>query len=540
MRALLAVAGLLAACRPESALVDASLMDFDAPALAAMLAAGEVSAEQAVRAALARIAELDDAGPELHAIIEINPDAIALARALDERFAATGPVGPLHGVPVVLKANIDTGDRMATTAGAVALRDHHALRDAELVTHLREAGAVIVAKANLSELANFRSTTSSSGWSSLGGQTKNPYALTRNPCGSSSGSAVAVAARMVPLAVGTETDGSIVCPAAVNGIVGIKPTLGRVSQDGIIPIAASQDTAGPMARTVRGAALLLAAMSAGGDDGDDGDDDGGDRGDRSDRSEGSEGGEGDEGSEGSEGAASGRVSPRTLDGVRIGVWRAYAGAGTHPGVEAAFAGWIAQLRGAGAVLVDPMPLELPENLGQNEYEVLLYEFNDGIARYLEGAQDAPRSLEAIIAYNAANADVAMPYFGQDILELALARHDLASPAYRDALASSRDAVRTALSSAFAALELDAIVAPANAPAWPIDLNEGDVFSLSSSTLAAVSGFPSVVVPGGLVDGLPVGIAFVGQWNGDETLIDIAAGFEALLPPMPPPRFEDGP
>jgi len=489
-------------------------MDLDAPRLAARLAAGEVSAEQAVRAALGRIAELDDAGPELHAIVEINPDAIALAEALDRSFAATGPVGPLHGVPVVLKANIDTGDRMATTAGAIALRDHHATRDAALVAHLRAAGAVIVAKANLSELANFRSTASSSGWSSLGGQTKNPYALTHNPCGSSSGSAVAVAARIVPLAVGTETDGSIVCPAAANGIVGIKPTLGRVSQDGIIPIAASQDTAGPMARTVRGAALLLAAMSGG--DGGIGSDDDAVR------------------------VAPGGAAPGALAGARIGVWRAYAGAGTHAGVETAFARWLEQLVAAGAVLVDPLPLELPEDLGENEYEVLLYEFNDGIERYLASVEAGPRSLEALIAYNAANADEAMPYFGQDILERAVTRDDLASPAYRQALAGSREAARAALSDAFAAFDLDAIVAPANAPAWPIDLVEGDAFSLSSSTLAAVSGFPSVVVPGGLVDRLPVGIAFVGQWNGDEALIEIAAAFEALQLPMPAPEFADEP
>ncbi|HEX7082362.1 MAG TPA: amidase family protein, partial [Gammaproteobacteria bacterium] len=361
---------------------DSAWLDLDAPALAEALGSGRVSAERLTRAALARIAAVDDAGPELNAIIEINPDAIEIARELDRRFAEEGPVGPLHGLPVVLKANIDTGDRIATSAGSIALANHHAAADAEVVARLRAAGAVILAKANLSEWANFRSLQSTSGWSSLGGQTKNPYVLDRNPCGSSSGSAVAVAAGLAPLAVGTETDGSIVCPAGVNGVVGIKPTVGLVSAEGIIPIATSQDTAGPFARTVRGAAMLLAVMRdpAAGEDP-------------------------RNGAPATTLAGDFRAEPSDsaaladLAGVRLGVVRDYDGAGADASVEAAFERWLAMLRDAGAELVDPIELRLPAELRAAELEVLLHEFKAGIDRYLAAVEDGPRSLDALIAFN---------------------------------------------------------------------------------------------------------------------------------------------
>jgi amidase len=478
-----------------------ALLDLDARALAQELAAGRVAAEAITRAVLERIAALDDQGPTLNAIIEVNPDAIDIARELDRRLAAQGPVGSLHGVPVVLKANIDTGDSMATSAGSLALVGHHAAVDADLVVRLREAGAVIVAKANLSEWANFRSLRSTSGWSSLGGQTRNAYVLDRNPCGSSSGSAVAVAAGLAPLAVGTETDGSIVCPAGANAVVGIKPTLGLVSQRGIIPIAASQDTAGPIAQTVAGAALLLAAMHTAPD------------------------------------APSAYATARTdLRGVRLGVVRDYMGAGENAAVEAPFARSLERLEEAGAALVDPIALALPEGVRDAELQVLLYEFKAGIDTYLRAAHVEPGSLEALIAFNEARASEVMPHFGQEIFLMAEQRGDLAGPEYATAVATSQKVMRERLAALFAAHDLDALVAPVNAPAWKTDWANGDAFSLSSSSMAAMSGRPSIAVPAGLVGELPVAIAFVGEPFGEGALIEIAAAFERARGPLPRPKF----
>jgi amidase len=488
------------ACTRAPDETDSALLDLDAPVLAAEIAAGRASAERVTRAALARTAALDDAGPKLNAIIEINPDAVEIARALDAQFAAQGPVGPLHGVPVVLKASIDTADRMATSAGSLALAEHRAAADADLVARLRAAGAVIVGKANLSEWANFRSTRSTSGWSSLGGQTRNPYVLDRNPCGSSSGSAVAVAAGLVPLAVGTETDGSIVCPAGANGIVGIKPTLGLVSQHGIIPIAASQDTAGPMARTVAGAALLLAAMQTTGD-----------------------------------GSSAAYAIERTdLDGVRLGVVRDYFGAGQNPEVEAELTRWLGLLGGAGAELVDPVEVAVPEEVDDAELNVLLHEFKVGLDAYLVGAGTDPGSLDAVIAYNKAHAREVMPHFGQELFERSLGATD--ETAYRAALATSQTAMRARLDAVFAEHDIDALVAPTNSPAWKTDWVNGDSFSLGSSSLAAVSGYPSVAVPGALVRELPVGVAFIGRPQSEALLIEIAAVFERARGPLPRPKF----
>lgn len=491
----------IAGCRGEPA--DRPLLDLDAVTLAAEIAAGRASAEQVTRAALARIAELDDAGPMLNAIIEINPDAIDVARELDRRFRAEGVVGPLHGLPVVLKANIDTADRMATSAGSLALADHRADADAELVVRLRAAGAVIVAKANLSEWANFRATRSSSGWSSLGGQTKNPYVLDRNPCGSSSGSAVAVAARLVPLAVGTETDGSIVCPSGVNGIVGIKPTQGTVSRRGIIPISATQDTAGPMARTVRGAALLLAAMQTVSLE---------------------------------PAAAASAVARDDLAGIRIGVVRDYGGAGQNGKLEAAFAGWLTMLETAGAELVDPIEVELPGSVRAAELEVLLYEFKAGLDDYLAAAGIEPKSLQALIEFDNEHADEVMPHFGQELFVAAAAHGGLEEPEYEAALESSHAAVHARLEALFGGENLDALVAPVNAPAWKTDWVNGDAFAVGSASIAAISGYPSIAVPGGLVSELPAGIAFIGEPNAERKLVEIAAVFENRRGPMPAPRF----
>jgi amidase len=478
---------------------DLALLALDAPALVVEIAAGRVSAERVTRAALARIAALDDAGPKLNAVIETNPDAIEIARELDRRFAAAGPVGPLHGIPVVLKASIDTADRMATSAGSLALAEHHAAADAELVARLRAAGAVIIGKANLSEWANFRSTHSTSGWSSLGGQTHNPYVLDRNPCGSSSGSAVAVAAGLVPLAVGTETDGSIVCPAGANGIVGIKPTLGLVSQHGIIPIAASQDTAGPMARTVAGAALLLAAMQT-------------------------------------VATAPGAYATARSDlrGVRLGVVRDHPGAGANPDVEAVVTRSLALLAEAGAELVDPIEVAVPESDNDPELQVLLHEFKLGLDAYLAGVATGPGSLAALIDYDRTHAAEVMPHFGQELFERAQGATDEA--AYRAALETSNVGMRTRLDELLATNALDALVAPTNSPAWKTDWVNGDSFSLSSSSFAAVSGYPSVTVPAELVRGLPVGISFIGRPQSEALLIEIAAVFERARAPLPGPEF----
>lgn len=493
----------LTACQRADDGDAAALLDATAPQLAADLAARRLTAVQVVRAALERIATLDDSGPELNAIIEINPDAIAIAEALDRHMADSGPVGPLHGMPVVLKANIDTADRMATTAGSLALADHYATEDAALVARLRAAGAVIVAKANLSEWANFRGFRSSSGWSSLGGQTKNPYVLDHSPCGSSSGSAVAVAARMVPLAVGTETDGSIVCPAAMNGVVGIKPTYGRVSTQGIIPVAAHLDVAGPMARTVRGAALLLAAML---DD-----------------------------------PAAARIAVADLDradlnGIRLGVLRDYTGVGLHADVESSFEEWLTVLEQSGAELIDPVELELPGSFGAAELEFMSSEFKAGINEYLVRDAAWPDTLSELIEFNAENAAVVMPHFGQELFVIAQNSAEQSSPEYDAARAGSVTEVRERLARAFAAAELDALVAPVTAPAFPIDWENGDAFSVSSSHVAAVSGYPSVVVPAGLIAGLPVAIAFVGPPDAEDVLLEIAAVFEASRGPLQRPRF----
>ena len=503
IRVVVACAVLLGACVRSGRDDDAALLDATAPQLAAELAAGRLTSERLVRATLARIAALDDAGPELNAIIEIAPDAIETARSLDRRFAASGPVGRLHGLPVVLKANIDTADGMATSAGSLALARHRARADAELVTRLRRAGAVIVAKANLSEWARFRALRAVSGWSSLGGQTKNPYVLDHSPCGSSSGSAVAVAARLVPLAVGTETDGSIVCPAAMNGIVGVKPTHGSVSAAGIIPIARSQDVAGPMARSVAGAALLLAAMQ-------------------------------DE-------AAAARIAAADLgradlDGVRLGVLRDYAGAGEAPMLEAHFEGWLAILAARGAAIVDPLRLELPQGVRQAEFEVMLFEFRAGIEDYLGSDPAWPDTLAELIEFNARNAETVMPHFGQDLFELAQQRGDLDSPQYAAALAGSQSVVRQRLRTVFAAEGLDALLAPVTEPAFPIDPVNGDAFTVNSAYVAAMSGYPSVAVPGGTINGLPIALAFIGRPGTEASLLELAAVFEAAVGPLPAPQF----
>jgi len=480
------------------ALEEATIAD-----LQAMMESGELTSKQIVEAYLARIREIDQAGPELRSVLEINPDALTIAEELDRERAEKGPRGPLHGIPVLLKDNIDTADAMETTAGSLALLGSKPTRDAFLVRQLRDAGAVILGKTNLSEWANFRSTKSSSGWSARGGQTKNPYVITRNPSGSSSGSAAAVAANLTAVAIGTETDGSIVSPASHCGIVGIKPTLGLVSRSGIIPIAHSQDTAGPMARTVTDAAILLAAMS--GSDPDDAA--------TADASE-----------KGGTDYTAG-LDPAALSGARIGILKSdgfYLPKKVEPVLDAA----VEAMKAAGAEVIE---VELP-NLGKTddaEYEVLLYEFKADLANYLASRPDAKiKSVDDLIAFNEENAERELPWFGQEILELSAKKGDLTDKAYLEALKTSKMlTTKKGIDLVMDEHKLDALVAISNGPAHLTDLVNGDSWTGGSSSPAAVSGYPSITVPAGTVHGLPIGISFFGRAWSEPKLIALAYSFE---------------
>lgn len=508
---------LAAACtEPDSGSEPVSVLtDLTAADLAAGLADGRLSASAVTRAHLDRIEALNHQGPNLRAVLTLNPDAMKDAQALDERYAQSGAVGPLHGMPVLIKGNIDVAG-LVSSAGSLALVDGigPVRRDAFLVARLREAGAVILGTSNLSEWANFRDANSSSGWSSHGGQTRNPYVLDRNPCGSSSGSAVAVAARMTPLAIGTETNGSIVCPAGVTGVVGIKPTVGLVSRSGIIPIAHTQDTAGPMARTVTDAALLLETLVAF---------DANDRGARN--------------------AAVNEYRPdpelTRLDGKRIGILRTYGGAGTRPRVEAIYENAIDQLQALGATLVDPIEYERTADFRPASYRILLREFKAGLNAYLAGRSlPADRdSLADLIAYNAANAEAVMPIFGQSIFHESMAISGLDDPEYAADIALAQEALRTDLENLFETHQLDALFMPGSSPAWTTDWVNGDHFSFGGTAyLAAVAGWPAIALPAGTVSTLPVSVGFAGLPDTEAELIQMAYALEQSLPPVPAPGF----
>ncbi len=464
---------------------------------------------------LERIRQIDRDGPALNALIETNPDALAIAAALDRERREKGSRGPLEGVPVLIKDNIGTHDRMMTTAGSLALRGSIPAQDSFLVRRLREAGAVILGKTNLSEWANFRSTHSTSGWSGRGGLTRNPYALDRNPCGSSSGSGVAVSANLCAVAIGTETDGSIVCPSNANGIVGIKPTLGLVSRTGIVPIAHSQDTAGPMARTVADAAALLTAMA------------------------------GVDPSDPATLASRGKaqqdytrfLDPQGLRGARLGVARKFFGFNEH--VDPLIDGAIQAMKRAGAEIIDPADLVAHDKLEESEFTVLLYEFKADLNRYLASLGPAApiHSLKEAIEFNRQHRDREMPYFGQDIFLKAQKKGPLSTPEYLQALKQNYLWARQeGIDAVMDQHKLDALVAPTGGPAWTTDLVNGDHSGGGCSMAAAVAGYPHITVPAGFVFGLPVGISFFGRAWSEPVLIRLAYAFEQATHFRRPPRF----
>ena len=488
-------------------LTPAAILDAGVAEQQAQMAAGKLTAHQLATMYLGRIAAIDKAGPRLNAIIELNSEALAIAAGLDRERTAGKVRGPLHGIPVLLKDNIATADRMATSAGSLALDGLHAAHDAFLVTQLRAAGAVILGKTNLSEWANMRSTHSVSGWSGRGGLTRNPYALDRNTSGSSAGSGAAIAAALATLAVGTETDGSIVSPASICGLVGIKPTLGLVSRSGIIPIAASQDTAGPMARSVADAALLLAALAG------------------VDPADGATAGA----AQGAAGRAAAYTSALQLGGLkgkRIGVVRSQFG--HNDGVDAQIEAALQVLRQQGAVLVDVAEIPNADKYGDTETEVLLYEFKAGLAAYLAlYAPDAPiKNMADLVAFNQQHQTGELGWFGQEYLVQAQAKGGLDTPEYVAALANNRRYARDeGLDVVFKQQQLDALVAPTGGPAWLTDFINGDHFGASFSSPAAVAGYPHVTVPAGYLHGLPVGLSFVGPAWSEAALIGMAYAYE---------------
>lgn len=498
--------------------------EFSIDDFSSLYAKGELSSAALTDYYLGRIALLDgESGPRLNSVLHLNSEALAIAERLDEERRRCAVRGPLHGIPILLKGNIDTADAMPTTAGSLALEGFHAPEDAPLVARLRRAGAVILGKTNLSEWANFRSAHSSSGWSSEGGQTKNPYALDRNPSGSSSGSAAAVSANLCSCAVGTETDGSIISPSSVNGIVGIKPTVGTISGEGIIPISKSQDTAGPMARTVRDASLLMAAMS--------------DKKTLTDT------------------AAVSASGISDLRGLRLGVAKNYCG--FNPAVDNLFEEATRIMKYLGAELIE-MEIKAEAGFEEAELEVLLYEFKAGIAAYLKkhrketsqyrttrpgstGSAPPPITLcdiDDLIAFNRKNSDRIMPWFGQELFEKASARGSLADEAYIKARqlcigASGERGIDAALKDH----RLDAILAPSGGPAWMTDHVLGDHYSGGGCTsLPAAAGYPHITVPAGFIHGLPVGLSLFGTAWSEPILIRIAANYEAAAQKRKPPRF----
>jgi amidase len=526
-----ALGGLAAAARPGELAADPMtdgtglvehqippfhLEDMTIAELQEWMRTGRATARYITQRYLERIEALDRNGPRTNNVLETNPDALTLADQLDAERRESGPRGPLHGIPIILKDNIDTRDKMMTTAGSLALLGSRAPRDAFLVERLRAAGAVILAKANLSEWASFRSMHSSSGWSGRGGQGKNPYALDRSPDGSSSGPGAAVSSNFCAAAVGSETDGSVVCPSSANSVVGIKPTLGLVGRSGIIPIAHSQDTAGPMARTVADAATLLSGMT------------GVDERDPATRASRTH----------ARADYTQFLDPAGLRGARIGVVREGV-TGYSEETDKIFEQAIAAMKDAGAEVVDPANLPSHREWEESEFEVLLYEFKADLNKYLEGlGVNAPvKSLEEIIAFNEANRAREMPYFDQEIMHMAQEKGPLTDQDYLDALAKNGQVTREeGIDKVMDEYELDALIAPTGPPPCPIDLVNGDHLLGSSSSAPAVAGYPNICVPAGYAFGLPVGLSIFGRAWSEATLIKIAYAFEQTTQVRRPPRF----
>ena len=476
---------------------------------------GKFTARKLAELYFERIKKIDQSGPRLNSVIELNPDTLAIADQLDAERRAKKVRGPLHGIPILIKDNIATADKMQTTAGSLALMGSKSPKDSFVAARLRAAGAVILGKTNLSEWANFRGEHSTSGWSGRGGQTHNPYALDRNPSGSSSGSAVAAAASLCAVAIGTETDGSIVSPCSLNGLVGIKPTVGLVSRAGIVPISHTQDTAGPIARTVADAAALLTAL-AGID-------------------------ENDEATAASRGHSEAHytkfLNPSGLKGARLGVVRKLAGFNRH--VDRVFEEALAALKHAGAEIIDPVEITAIGKVDAPELQVLQFEFKADLNKYLAwlGPNTQVHTLKEVIEFNERNAAREMPYFGQELMQKSEAKGELSSADYQKALADCRRLSRAeGIDRTMEKHKLDALVAPTDSPAWLTDFIDGDHFSGSSSTLPAVAGYPHITVPMGEVFGLPVGISLFGRAWSEVTLIKLAHAFEQMTKARKPPRF----
>ena len=479
------------------------------------MAAGRMTSARLVKKYLQRISSIDRGAPDLRSIIEVNPDAMDTARRLDRERRQGLIRGPLHGIPVVIKDNIDTADAMLTTAGSLALVDSSPAADATVAAKLRDAGAVILAKTNLSEWANFRGFQSSSGWSARGGACRNPYVLDRNPCGSSSGSGAAVSANLAAVALGTETDGSIVCPSTANGIVGIKPTVGLTSRAGVVPISRTQDTIGPMGRTVADAAAVLGALT--GVD------------------------ERDPATSESVGHFHADYTQfldgEGLQGARLGVARQLFF--QSPETSAIMEETLSALTAAGAELIDPVEFpSFDEFSGSSaEFDVLLYEFKTDLALYLATRNGGPKSLAELIDFNQVNADTELKWFGQEIFELAESRGGIDDPGYAGALADSRRISRAeGLDAVFSNYDVDAIIAPTGSPAWPTDLVNGDHFLGGTSSYAAMAGYPLITVPMGTAFGLPVGLTFMGRQWDEPNLVKLASGYEAARGPREVPGF----
>ena len=513
-----AAVSVLAIAKPSTALTPPPAFELDELSINDLqqgLQSGKYSSKSLVEKYVDRINNVDKKGPTLRSVIELNPDAEAIAETLDRERKQGHVRGPLHGIPILIKDNIDTADRMMTTAGSLALVGAKPAQDSSVAKKLRDAGAVILGKTNLSEWANFRSNKSSSGWSGRGGQTRNPYALDRNPCGSSSGSGAAASANLCAAAIGTETDGSVVCPSSANSLVGIKPTVGLVSRAGIIPIAHSQDTAGPMARTVTDAAILLSILT------------------------------GEDSRDPMTKESRGKAAPdytKFLDkdglrGMRLGVARKHFGISDR--VDKLMNDALAEMKKLGAVLVDPADVPTTGKFDDSELEVLLYEFKADLNTYLAGlGPQAPvRSLKDIIAFNETNRDREMPYFGQDIMEKAEAKGPLTSKPYIAALRKNHLLTRTqGIDFIMQKHRLDALIAPTGGPPWPTDWLNGDHFSGGYSSASAVAGYPHITVPAGYVFGMPVGLSFFGGAYSEGKLIKLAYAFEQATKARRAPKF----